>query len=375
MRRVIFGGSFDPPTNSHYDMGVRLAGLFDEVIVVPAWVSPFKPEGAGASGPDRLRMCRILFEDIPKVTVSDFEIMSGGTSYSYITAEHFAEEGVMLYYAIGSELLKGLPRWKNSYSLAKNAIFYIVPRPGFPVDEDELSAARKVYRVEVAPFTGAEGSSSLLRAAVPFGKAREVVMPSVADYIEANGLYRDYDYITSRYDEFGLKPSRREHIYRTAKAAIILAKLNGASTSAATRAALLHDITKYLTDEQCEAYGILTPEARRLPESCRHQATGAAAAEKLFGETDREVTDAIATHSTGAAGMTTLQKIIFAADYIEDGRDFAGVEPVRALTYENLDRGVLAIMENTLAYLGERGAEIAPATREAYEYLKEETKA
>lgn len=35
MKRVIFGGSFDPLTLAHYDMGEKLSRDFDEVIVVP----------------------------------------------------------------------------------------------------------------------------------------------------------------------------------------------------------------------------------------------------------------------------------------------------------------------------------------------------
>ena len=42
MKRAIFGGSFDPLTLAHYDLAIKLTEHFDEVIVVPAYVSPFK---------------------------------------------------------------------------------------------------------------------------------------------------------------------------------------------------------------------------------------------------------------------------------------------------------------------------------------------
>ena len=67
--------------------------------------------------------------------------------------------------------------------------------------------------------------------------------------------------------------------------------------------------------------------------------------------------------------MSALQKVIFAADYIEEGREFDGLDKIRELTYDNLDEGVIAILKNTIAYLEASGQEIAPVTREACEYM------
>ena len=370
MKRVIFGGSFDPPTLAHYDMGVKLSGYFDETIVVPAFISPFKNGGAELCGDERLELLKRLFADNDKIIVSDTELEAGGTSYSYMTAEKFYNPQDKLYIAIGSDGLASLDKWARTDILSKIATFYVVERPYFKVKQSELDRAREILKVEVAPFIGKEGSSSLLRVAVAFGKANEVVPPLVADYIESRGLYRDYDYIVSRYPEFDMKKSRAEHIYRTTKAAILLAKLNGVSTDKAIKAALYHDIGKYVTREKLETLGIeWTDEIEDLPESCRHQLTGAAIAEQCFGETDPDILAAIATHTTGSLSMSTLQKIVFAADYIEEGRDFDGLDEIRAITYDNLDNGVIEILKNTISYLERAGQSIAPVTKRAYEYM------
>ncbi len=50
-----------------------------------------------------------------------------------------------------------------------------------------------------------------------------------------------------------------------------------------------------------------------------------------FGITDRELLDAVSYHTTGRAGMTLLEKIIFIADAVEPGRDYPGVEEIREL--------------------------------------------
>ena len=50
VKTVIFGGSFDPVHKGHEEIINNLADRFDEVIVVPTSVSPFKQGGSAASG-------------------------------------------------------------------------------------------------------------------------------------------------------------------------------------------------------------------------------------------------------------------------------------------------------------------------------------
>ena len=368
--RVIFGGSFDPFTKAHLDMVQKLSTHFDEVIVVPSYVSPFKPNGASLSGEERLSLVKAETQQYKNVTVSNCELTAQGTSYSYITAEKFVENDVKLYFAIGSDGLSTLDKWANPDGRLQKAVtFFVVMRPYFPISDDDLSRARKTFDVEVAPFIGEEGSSTLLKVAVAFSKECEVVPSQVAKVINEKGLYGDYKYITDRYDEFKITPRRKEHIYSTAKSAILLAKLNGANTEKAVKSALMHDISKYLSEEDILGYGI-TEKAEFLPKSCRHQITGALLAQKVYGENDKEILDAIKTHTTGAEEMTLLQKIVFCADYIEDGRNFARIQEIRALTYNDLEKGMEAILKNTVEYLEKSGEEISPITKRVYDEIR-----
>lgn len=369
-KRVIFGGSFDPFTKAHLDVVDKLSKHFDEVIVVPAYISPFKPNGATLSGEDRLLLVKAETADYKNVTVSNFELQAKGTSYSYLTVEKFSSDDARLYFAIGSDGLGSLNKWANPDNRLKNAVtFFVIQRPYFPIKKDELELARAIYEVEVAPFIGEEGSSALLKVAVAFDKIDEVVPCRTAKVIKEKALYTDYEYITDRFDEFKITPKRKEHIYSTAKSAILLAKLNGADVVKATKSALLHDISKYLTEEDLTRYGV-TEKAEYLPKSCRHQVTGALLAKSAYGETDEEILDAIKAHTTGEENMTLLQKIVFCADYIEENRSFSGVEEIRALTYADLNAGILAILKNTIEYLSGTGEEISPITQKVYDQLR-----
>ena len=86
---------------------------------------------------------------------------------------------------------------------------------------------------------------------------------------------------------------------------------------------------------------------------------------------DREILDAIACHTTGKTDMTTLDKILYIADYIEPRRYKAENLPIiRKMAFEDLDDTMYAILSGTLEYLDKKGGNIDPMTVEAYEYFK-----
>ena len=90
MKIVLFGGTFDPVHAEHVKLarGAIKELSPDKLIVLPSYVPPHKA-GASASAEHRLKMAQIAFSFDPRIEVSDYEISKGGSSYSYITVEHF----------------------------------------------------------------------------------------------------------------------------------------------------------------------------------------------------------------------------------------------------------------------------------------------
>lgn len=82
-----------------------------------------------------------------------------------------------------------------------------------------------------------------------------------------------------------------------------------------------------------------------------HGLVGASFVERELGITDAEILHAIRVHTTGAAKMSLLDKIIYVADYIEPGRDFPGVQDARAIAWADLDEAVAFETKHTLAHL------------------------
>ena len=109
---------------------------------------------------------------------------------------------------------------------------------------------------------------------------------------------------------------------------------------------------------------VVSPEEDLYRRFQEHAFTGSLVAERIFGERP-EVCSAIRYHTTGRAGMTRLEEILYIADFIEPNRDFPGVEELRQATDESLDRGVLLGLERTYARLQAKGLPIAGATIEA----------
>ena len=85
-----------------------------------------------------------------------------------------------------------------------------------------------------------------------------------------------------------------------------------------------------------------------------------------LGVTDAEILKSIEDHTTGSGQMTTLDKIVYVADYIEDNRDFPGVAQARQVAQDSLDRAVAYETAHTLTHLIDRKLPIYPQTIETY---------
>lgn len=167
-----------------------------------------------------------------------------------------------------------------------------------------------------------------------------------------------------------LKESRVNHVLGCARTAVQLAELWGVSQRDAYRAGILHDVTKALPGalqlELCDRYGVELDSFSRENPKTIHAITGAAVAQKVFGE-DEAVVLAIESHTTGKKNMNTLEKIIYIADYMEPNRNFEGVEELRRLAYSDLDAALKMGLEMSIALLREQGRAICPRSLEALE--------
>jgi predicted HD superfamily hydrolase involved in NAD metabolism len=159
--------------------------------------------------------------------------------------------------------------------------------------------------------------------------------------------------------------SRWEHTLRVVETAVELAERTGADPEKAEIAAILHDYCKFWPEEKQREWILrhrLPQDLLQYNKELWHAPVGAEAVREELGIDDEEVLNAIRSHTTGRPGMSLLEKVIFLADYIEPGRSFPGVEEVRRLAREDLDRAILKSLDNTIVYLVERGFKVYPLT-------------
>ena len=223
-------------------------------------------------------------------------------------------------------------------------------------------------------------SSTQLRELLAEGRGGEQLLPSVYGYILMNRLYgtnADLKHLTLpqlRSCSYSMMRAKRvPHVIGVEEEAIRLALRWGADPELARHAAILHDCTKYLELEEqlelCRQYGVELDELEKVAVKLLHSKTGACIAREVFGEPD-QVYQAIFWHTTARENMTTLEKVIYLADYIEPNRDFEGVERLRKLAYQDLDRALLLGVETTLQEMEERKLPIHRKTLLARQWLR-----
>ncbi|HFQ0456565.1 TPA: bis(5'-nucleosyl)-tetraphosphatase (symmetrical) YqeK [Enterococcus faecium] len=168
-----------------------------------------------------------------------------------------------------------------------------------------------------------------------------------------------------------MSEQRFKHVLGVEETAVALAKKYSASPEKASIAALTHDYAKERPDEEFKMVIVrdgFDPELLNYNNAIWHGLVGASFVERELGITDAEILHAIRVHTTGAAKMSLLDKIIYVADYIEPGRDFPGVQDARAIAWADLDEAVAFETKHTLAHLLAQEQQIYPKTIETYNY-------
>lgn len=162
---------------------------------------------------------------------------------------------------------------------------------------------------------------------------------------------------------------RFQHCVRVSETSRKLAKLNDYDEDKAALAGFVHDYAKQVPVEEYRK--VIKNEGfdqdlLNWNRAIWHGIVGTYFIKRDLKITDPEILKAVWRHTTADKEMTTLDKIVFMADFIEPGRGFPGVEEARKITYANLDAGVGYQLAHTLEFLIEQRNKIYPRSLEAY---------
>ena len=190
---ALFGGTFNPIHNEHLRLIKHLSGLdfLDKVLVMPTRIPPHKTSDYLADDRDRFNMCKIATENLPKVTVSDFEIKRDGKSYTYFTVDALKKEykNDEIFVVCGADMAITLDAWYKFDELKEMCTFLVVDRPG--INTKELKSyienlKDKGANVKYTLCQTEDVSSTMIRNN---GLNASLVPQKVLDYIKEKGLY------------------------------------------------------------------------------------------------------------------------------------------------------------------------------------------
>lgn len=163
-----------------------------------------------------------------------------------------------------------------------------------------------------------------------------------------------------------LDAKRFKHSLRVEAIALALGKRWKVDSEKLSQAALLHDCGRRFDRQEllreAKRIGLKIDPIRKTEPKLFHAEISAHLAKSEFGVRSAGVLRAICRHTIGAPAMSRLEKIIFLADHIEEGRIFSGVKKMRKLAFADLDRAILESTDRMLGFLIKSKLPIFPGT-------------
>ena len=374
---AIFGGSFDPIHLGHLHLAeiVREEFKLCEIVFMPSGKPPHKEVSAEEHHNEhRYEMLLAATHSNPHFSVSQLEYGREGYSYTSETLElvrNTLPAGTLLYFILGADALVNMHKWKEPEKIFALCEIIAITRQG--VQNETAFEAAEALRANYGAKIHLVGkrtyptSSTEIRKRVETGlSVKYLVRDEVLEYINTHKLYRKHVDLESikKFLKENLSPKRYAHSARTALTAIHLAKAHNADPDKAYLAGILHDIAKEMPVSEMQKYReSISYDISSFPDIA-HQFIGADLAVEMFGISDRDIISAICYHTTARPCMSALEKIIFIADKIEEGRKYPENGYLMELAKSDLDRAVLEILKITTSIAKSKGKEIHPLSLE-----------
>ena len=183
MKIGIFGGTFDPIHHGHLILARDACETLslDEVIFIPAAISPHKLEGEATPGSIRLEMVRAAIEGESMFAADAIELERPPPSYAIDTVEALRRRQPTseFFYLIGEDNVARLSSWHRFAELSEMVQFAVLDRSGLK-SAHSYAAVRRHLDI----------SATDIRKRVASGRSiRYLVPPAVEKIIRERQLY------------------------------------------------------------------------------------------------------------------------------------------------------------------------------------------
>lgn len=188
-RIALFGTSADPPHQGHRGILTWLGHTFDHVAVWAA-DNPFKADQSPL--PARMEMLKLMIDGLQ--TLGDVELHPElSHRFTIVTLERARQRWPAAHFSlvIGADLVRQLPKWYRAQDIFKQAHILVFPRPGYSLDESDLSQLRSQgAQVAIAnPPQQFDVSSSAVRYLHRRPDDFHNIPPDIQRYIQKHHLY------------------------------------------------------------------------------------------------------------------------------------------------------------------------------------------
>lgn len=383
----IMGGSFNPIHRRHLQIADNaLAELkLDRVLFIPNGNPPHKRQGL-INAVQRYEMTRLAVIPYQKFTASDVEIARDGVVYTVDTLAllHRTYPDAEFVCLIGEDTLFDLKHWRQPQDVFRQCSFAVCLRSGQGVQanaeaESLRAMGAKIQFLSLAPV---EISSSDIRRKLAAGEAVDALLtPEVLEYVRIAGLYGCTPYFEGAEHAYAmlkadLSDGRLVHSMSSARTAKHLADIHGPDPDACELAGLLHDCAKCMPLKTLQQIAcdrrLALSDIEMQSNALLHGPVGAVIAKEKYGIQSPEILGAISAHTTGRAGMTQFDMIIFLADKIEPYRhDIPALDEIRALADTDLPEATYQMLLHSKAHLLQAKKSIHPQTDRIIQWVRE----
>lgn len=391
MRYAILGGTFNPIHIGHMIMAeyVFSTGIYDKILIMPSGDPPHKHKSEIIDKEHRMNMCQLSTRKKPYLEVSSMELDRKGTTYTVDTLKSLSKDSDNQYdLIIGTDSLMNLEKWYEADNLFQLTHFVVIQRVGDKTQDihEKIEYYKDHYKASISVLSMPliEISSTEIRQRTSQHQSISyLVEKSVESYIIEQKLYQVVDTLENVYKKTmekslknTLSKKRFNHTISVKRVARALASHHNVEVNSASIAALLHDCAKHYTNEELVAlskkYHVdLSEEYLKNPQII-HSKLGALIANDLYEVVDQDILNAITYHTTARPGMSSLEMIIFIADYIEPTRkSMKSIERYRVLAYQSLEMTMYYILKDTIEYLEQKKINYAKETKDAYVYYQQ----
>ena len=194
---VVFGGSFNPPHNSHFSTAQQVLNKYEEVekvIFVPV-NNQYEKSGL-EENKHRYNMLKLVIDKNTNFILSDIDMKGNSSLYTIEILEKIQKqyEDKNIWFLIGSDNLKELHTWKRAEELVSKYKVLVMERDQDKisdiVEENELLNCYKENIIKLNEEIRSNFSSTYIRSQIKKQKSVRYLMPDeVYEYIKTNNLY------------------------------------------------------------------------------------------------------------------------------------------------------------------------------------------